>query len=118
MRIALLALTLCLAAGPGYASDRAPRRPVTQPRVLKIVQPAYTPEARAARVEGTVLLDVIVQADGHVGDEVKIVRSLDTKYGLDEQAIAAAKQWLFAPAKQDGKPIAMHVTIEQTFRLN
>jgi Gram-negative bacterial TonB protein C-terminal len=46
------------------------------------------------------------------------VRSLDTKFGLDEQAIKATKQWTFKPATKDGKPVPCPVAIEQSFFLN
>ena len=44
-------------------------------------------------------------------------RSLDTQYGLDAQAVSAVKQWLFKPGTKEGKPVAVHVTIEMTFTL-
>jgi beta-lactamase regulating signal transducer with metallopeptidase domain len=43
--------------------------------------------------------------------------TLDDKYGLDQQAIVAAKQWKFEPGKKDGKPVAVEVAIELTFTL-
>jgi Gram-negative bacterial TonB protein C-terminal len=52
------------------------------------------------------------------GRRVKVVRSLDTKFGLDEQAIKATKQWTFKPATKDGKPVPCPVAIEQSFFLN
>ncbi len=55
-------------------------------------------------------------ADGNVGD-VKVVRSLDTTYGLDQQAVNAAKQWTFKPGTKDGKAVSVLVTIELRFTL-
>jgi protein TonB len=88
------------------------------PSVVKSVRAEYTPEARAAKIEGGVKVAAVVLEDGTVGDEMKVVQSLDTKYGLDDQAVKAAKQWRFKPATQDGEPISAPVTIELTFRLN
>jgi TonB family protein len=89
----------------------------TVPAVVYSVNPEYTSEAREAKIEGTVIIDMVVGTDGTVGDDVKVVRSLDTKYGLDDQAVKAARQWRFKPATHDGEPIPAHVTIELTFRL-
>ena len=38
-------------------------------------------------------------------------------YGLDNEAVKAAKQWRFRPAEKDGKPIAMRIQLEMTFAL-
>lgn len=89
---------------------------VTVPTVLQRVQPSYTAQAIANRVQGAVLLSVVVLANGAVGD-VTVVRSLDTQYGLDTQAVNAAKQWTFNPGTKDGVPVAVRVTIEMTFTL-
>jgi len=50
-------------------------------------------------------------------NDVEVVRSLDTEYGLDEQAIKAAKQWRFKPGTKDGKAVAVRVSLEMTFTL-
>jgi len=106
-----------LSFAPAFAQE-LPSNAVKPPRVVKQVRATYTPEARAAGIQGTVTLDVLVLKDGHVGADVKVIRSLDTKYGLDEQAIAASRQWLFLPATKNGKPIELHVTIEQMFHID
>jgi protein TonB len=46
-----------------------------------------------------------------------VSRSLDSTFGLDQEAIKAAKQWLFKPGTKDGKPVAVRVMIELTFML-
>jgi TonB family protein len=89
---------------------------VSLPRVLTEVKPQYTKEAMNAKIQGTVAVRTLVLASGEVGD-VEVVRSLDDKYGLDRNAVAAAKQWTFAPGKKDGKPVAVEVTIEMAFTL-
>ena len=65
---------------------------------------------------GTVLLECVVLPDGSVG-KVEVVRSLDSAFGLDQEAIKAAKQWRFAPGTRFGEPVAVLVTIELTFTL-
>jgi protein TonB len=89
---------------------------VTVPTVINEVQPSYTSQALAARIQGVVLLSAIVLADGTMGD-VTVLRSLDTTYGLDTQAVAAAKQWSFKPGTKDGMAVAVRVTIEMTFSI-
>ena len=59
---------------------------------------------------------VVVLSDGTVGD-VTVLRSLDTTFGLDAQAVLAAKQWVFNPGMKDGVAVAVRVTIEMTFTL-
>ena len=91
-----------------------PGNGVSRPTTVKEVRPAYTPQALAARIQGGVLLAVIVLSDGTVG-EVTVIRSLDTMFGLDAEAVSAAKQWLFTPGTKDGQAVAVRVTIEFTF---
>ena len=89
---------------------------VTLPRVISEAKPQYTPEAMRARIQGTVIMAAIVRTDGTPSD-IEISRSLDTEYGLDEQAVAALGLWRFEPGRKDGKPVAVRVTVEMTFTL-
>lgn len=89
---------------------------VTLPTVVREVKPGYTPEAMERKIQGSVWLETVVLETGDVGDVV-VTRSLDAEYGLDQQAIAATKQWKFKPGMKDGKPVAVWVTIELTFTL-
>ena len=91
-----------------------PGNGVSLPTVVKEVKPAYTPQALAARIQGSVLLSAVVLPDGTVGD-VSVLRSLDP--GLDGQAVFAMKQWLFNPGMKDGISVAVRVTIEFTFTI-
>jgi protein TonB len=104
----------------GYAQEPSrvyqPGDGVTMPVIVREVKPEYTSEARKARIQGTVTLDVVVVEDGTVG-EVKVTRSLDEEYGLDEQAVKAVKQWRFKPGTRDGKPVPVRVSVEMTFTL-
>ena len=110
-----------LGVGTGGGTGGGAYRPgngVSLPRVLREVKPRYTAEAMRAKVQGTVLLECIVQPDGTVGP-VRIVRSLDSTFGLDEEAIKAAKEWRFAPGiqAQTGQAVPVIITIELTFTL-
>jgi protein TonB len=89
---------------------------VLAPVPIREVRAEYTPEAKAARIEGVVSLAVVVLADGTVGD-VTVSKSLDNVLGLDRQAVNAAKDWLFKPATKDGKPVAVSVTLQLKFTL-
>jgi protein TonB len=93
-----------------------PGNGVSLPRVTKQVKADYTNEARDQRIEGTVALDVVVKADGAVGD-VQVTRSLDSVYGLDANAVEAMKLWQFAPGTKDGKAVAVRITVEMNFAL-
>ncbi|PYV66253.1 MAG: hypothetical protein DMG97_29960 [Acidobacteria bacterium] len=84
------------------------------PVVLQRVEPRYSEEARKARYDGTVVLEVIIRADGSV-DVQRIVRSLG--FGLDENAIAAIKQWKFRPGMRNGVPVDLSLNVEVNFHL-
>ena len=87
---------------------------VSVPTVVTLVKPDYTDAAKEARVQGEVLLEAVVLANGSVGD-VTVTKSLDT--GLDQQAVKAMKQWAFKPGTKDGEPVAVRVNVEMTFTL-
>ena len=89
---------------------------VVNPRILREVKPQYTADAMRAKVQGTVLLECVVLADGTVG-RVDVVRSLDPTFGLDFEAVKAARQWRFQPGTRFGEPVNVLVTIELTFTL-
>jgi TonB family protein len=108
-----------LGAGFGGGTGGGVYRPgngVELPRVEREVKPQYTAEAMRAKVQGTVLLECVVLPDGSVGN-VQISKSLDPNFGLDQEAIKAAKQWRFRPGTRQGQPVAVLVTIELTFTL-
>ena len=89
---------------------------VTLPKVVSEVKPRYTAEAIRARIEGTVTMSTIVRTNGTPTD-IEVTTSLDTTYGLDDQAVAALKQWRFEPGRKDGKPVNVRVSIEMRFSL-
>ena len=85
---------------------------VSAPRLIKEVKPKYSSEALLKRIQGTVVLEVIVTADG-CASQMRIVRSLDA--GLDEEAVAAVAQWRFEPGRLGAAPVAVLVRIELDF---
>jgi TonB family protein len=98
-------------------ADRDVERPggrVTTPKLIREVKPQYTARAMQEKIEGEVLMECVVKADGTVGDK-KIVKSLDPD--LDQAALDAAAQWLFEPGTRDGKPVNVLVTITMAFTL-
>ncbi len=84
------------------------------PSIVFKVDPEYSQEARQAKLQGTVLLNLVVQRDGTVGN-VQVVQSLGQ--GLDEKAIEAVRQWRFNPGMRNGQPVDVAAIIEVTFRL-
>jgi TonB family protein len=120
MKLGLLSIVaLVLSANAVIGQDATvytPGNGVSIPRVVKDVEPTYTPEARKAGIQGNVVLSAVVLSDGTVGD-VTVRQSLDTKCGLDQQAVNAVKQWVFKPGIKDGKAVTVRVSIELTFNL-
>ena len=87
---------------------------VTQPAVIFKVDPEYSEEARKAKYSGTVMLAVVVDAEGHARD-IHVVKSLGM--GLDEKAVEAVQKWKFKPGMRSGQPVNVRATIEVNFRL-
>jgi TonB family protein len=87
---------------------------VSAPKVLYQPDPEYSEEARKAKFQGVCVLNLIVGPDGKPRD-VRVARSLGL--GLDEKAIEAVNQWKFEPAQKDGRPVAVQINVEVTFRL-
>ena len=87
---------------------------VSAPRVIYQPDPEYSEEARKAKYQGTCVLWLIVGPDGRPRD-IKVSRTLGL--GLDEKAVEAVKSWRFEPAMKDGKPVAVQINVEVSFRL-
>jgi len=85
------------------------------PKPLVMPNPNYTEDARKARIEGVVLLEVVIRANGTV-DSFRVVKGLG--YGLDESAInTVSSKWRFQPATKNKVPYDVKATIEVRFRL-
>lgn len=89
---------------------------VTSPELLSQVKPQYTTDAMRAKIQGKVWLEVVVMPDGRPGN-IRVVRSLDRTFGLDEEAIKAMQRWRFRPGMRQGKPVPVAVTVEMEFTL-
>jgi TonB family protein len=98
----------------GFGVYRSGVGGVTRPTVLVKKEPEYSEEARKAKVQGTVIVSIVVTPDGRP-TQMKIQRSVGL--GLDEKALEALAQWRFNPGKKDGKPVPVEASIEVNFRL-
>lgn len=98
-------------AGAGQDQDRK------EPVLLSMTHPKYTAEAMRQKIEGTVELELDIDADGVVTG-ARVVKSLDTMYGLDDQAIAAAMKTTFRPATENGLAVGTTVKFQMEFRLH
>jgi len=87
---------------------------VTSPKSVYAPNPTYDEHARKKKINGTVILAIIVTAEGTVRD-IKVIKSLEPS--LDKQAIAAVFIWKFTPTTKNGKPVAVHLKTESDFRL-
>ena len=92
-----------------------PGNGVTAPTLRSQVRPHYTSEAMQRKIQGTVVLELIVGSDG-VPYNVRVVRSLDAG-GLDQEAIRAAKEWRFNPGRLGETPVAVLVRLVIDFHL-
>jgi TonB family protein len=86
----------------------------TPPKVVHKVDPLYTREARRASVQGTVLLEAVIDERG-VPAKLTILSPLG--FGLDDRAVEAVSQWQFEPAKKDGRPVESTTIVPVDFRL-
>ncbi len=147
----LLAVSLCAsalplqAAAPKAPAGKAPEARVnvsddvtapSEPKLVKRVNPAYPPEAKAAKVQGSVLVDVVIGKDGTVKDARVIAsaptverrKEIESKKGtpaalegdarLGQAAVDAVKQWAYEPILKDGKPVEFKATVTVNFKLD
>jgi TonB family protein len=87
---------------------------VSAPVLISKTEPEYSEAARKAKFSGTVLLSLVVDANGMPRD-IKVIRPLGL--GLDEKAVEAVQKWRFRAGIKDGHPVATQATIEVSFRL-
>jgi len=106
-----------------------------EPKLVRQVKPVYPPEARAAGVQGLFQIEVIIGKDGTIRDArvvasaptVERLKELEARKGtpaategdprLAEAALAAVKQWQYAPVLKNGKPVEFTATVTVNFRL-
>ena len=89
---------------------------ITPPKILKQTKPKYTNDAMRAKITGQVLLELVVQADGTVGD-VRVAKSLDSTFGLDEEAMRTVREWRFVPGSRQGQPVPVIVLVSVSFSI-
>jgi len=109
--------------GPNYArkANDIPEEPgvfksglgVGVPRCASCPSPDYSDAARAAKFQGTVLLSIVVTAEGKASS---ICVLQGAPFGLTAKAVEAVQNWRFEPALKDGTPVSVRTQIETTFR--
>jgi TonB family protein len=87
---------------------------VTAPSLIYKTEPGYSQEARITKVQGTVVLQIVVGVDGVPGN-ISVVRQLG--FGLDQKAVETIRQWRFNPGAKDGVPVPVSAQVEVNFRL-
>jgi protein TonB len=83
------------------------------PRLLKRTQPVYPQEAFIKKIEGTVMLEILIGIDGRVG-RARVLRSIPQ---LDQAAILTVRQWIFSPAVKGGRPVPTTANAPVSFRI-
>jgi len=84
---------------------------VTAPRIVKQVNPRY-PANRGVRAVGSVIIGLVVSSKGLPKDP-HVIKGLDKD--LDESAVDAVREWRFAPAEKNGKPVAVRISVQIQF---
>jgi protein TonB len=95
--------------GPVYLTPE-----MSRPRALQPIQPRYTEQARKAGVQGTVIVEAIIDETGHATN-VRVVRGLPM--GLDRSAVEAIRQVTFQPAMRGGRPVKVYFNLTVNFTI-
>jgi TonB family protein len=101
---------------PPYPAPSAPVRVggnIKTPTKVKDVRPMYPPDAQAANIQGVVIIEATINADGRVSD-AKILRSIPM---LDDAALAAVREWEFTPTYLNGAAVPVIMTVTVNFTL-
>jgi TonB family protein len=107
-----------LGEGSGGGTGGGVYRPggsVTVPRIIRQVRPRYSDDALLRKVQGSVVLEMVVARDGRPRN-IRVIQSLDPA-GLDERAVEAAREWEFEPGLLAGTPVDVLVTLILDFRI-
>lgn len=107
---------LLLAQAPQASPSAEPVRiggQIKAPTKLKDVALVYPDAARSSRIQGIVILDLTVSAEGAV-TETKVLRSIP---GLDDAAIQTVRQWRYAPTLVDGQAVPVRMTVSLKFTI-
>lgn len=95
--------------GPGASG-------VTIPVALHMERPSYTTDAMRARIQGVAVIECVVRPNGRCSD-IRVARSLDPIFGLDEEAKRAVTLWRFKPGMYRGDPVPVIVRLELQFTI-
>jgi TonB family protein len=101
---------------PARAATGAPVRiggEVKEPKKIKDVKPVYPEIAQAARVQGIVIMEIVIDQNGYVSD-TRVLRSIPL---LDQAATDAVRQWQFTPTYLNNAPVDVVMTVTVNFTL-
>ena len=115
--LALVALSACEPRALADDSDNAIFRAgagVTAPKLTYKVEPQYTRAALDARIQGTILLEIVVDKTG-VPRDINVLSPVG--FGLDERAVECVSRWRFEPGIKEGRPVKIRANVEVSFRL-
>jgi len=98
---------------PGEVVDAGSLSSDEAPKLIKGAKPVYPDDAYAKRIEGTVMLQILIDTQGRVAD-VKVVKSIPE---LDAAAVATVRRWRFTPARKNGQPVAAVAMAPVMFKL-
>ena len=87
---------------------------IVQPKLLRKTMPVYPPDAKAAGIDGTVALEVLIDKTGHP----ESVKAMKGPKELTQSAIDAVQQWVWTPATLNGEPVAVKSTIQINYALD
>lgn len=99
---------------------------VTAPVPIYRLEPGYSQEAKAAKLEGVVALAIVIDSGGMVSEAKVLKHRLVARetgaeakddLGLSKRALDCVVQWKFRPAMKDGRPVAVRANVEMNFRL-
>ncbi len=103
--------------GPGPGAETAPIHlsfGMTKPEIIHQVQPRYSEQARRAGVQGTAIVEAVIDEQGNVTN-VRLIRGLPM--ALDQAAMQAVQQWKFKPARLNGRPVKVYYTLTVNFTI-
>lgn len=83
------------------------------PRLIRQVKPTYPREAFAKKIEGVVIVELLIDANGRIAG-ARVTQSVPL---LDEAALVSVRQWLFEPAVKQGRPVATLAYAPISFRI-
>jgi TonB family protein len=116
--LGILAFPMAPIAGTAWAAAEPLKVEgnVKPPKIVNKVQPEYPASARDAKIEGTVVVDTVIDEQGRVRNPT--VAESSGNADLDRSAVDTVAQWTFQPATLDGKPVEVYYTLTIRFALD